>query len=298
MPLGCRMMRPSGIRGRTLTARIGMRVLTTLFFATLLVGCASSRHNQGPDLARAAGWQWELLPAGLFDIAATWNGAPRAETLVVYLEGDGFAYVFPNQPSNDPTPNDPIALHLALTQPGSAAIAWLARPCQYTIPDNMRNCSVIRWTSGRYSPEIIESMDVAVTTLKQRSEAHRLILVGYSGGGAIATLLAARRRDVVKLVTIVANLDLNYWTTRDGLSPLSNSLDPVMDGARLGTIPQIHFTGGKDDTVGTDVVQSYLGHLPPNTPATLKEIPNFNHACCWVRDWPLLATQAGLTETK
>jgi len=82
---------------------------------------------------------------------------------------------------------------------------------------------------------------------------------------------------------------LGYWTTRDELTPLSGSLDPVSVANNLRTIEQIHFTGGKDHVVGTDVVASFLRHLPPNSPARLVEIRDFTHDCCWVRDWPTIA---------
>jgi pimeloyl-ACP methyl ester carboxylesterase len=70
-------------------------------------------------------------------------------------------------------------------------------------------------------------------SLKQRSGSTRLTLVGYSGGGTIAVLLAARRSDVAEVITVAANLDVGYWTQRDGLSPLTGSLDPAGGNPRL-----------------------------------------------------------------
>lgn len=215
---------------------------------------------------------------------------PRAEseTLVIYLEGDGLAYVHPSQPALDPTPSDPVALDLALADPARTAVAWLGRPCQYTLPDHGRGCEAAYWTTRRYAPEIIASISTAVDTLKTRSRAKRLVLVGYSGGGAIAVLLAARRSDVMALVTVAANLDLGTWTAQGQLSPLTGSLDPAQAATAVGTIPQLHFTGGQDRTVGTAVVRSYMARLPQGAPARLVEIPEFTHACCWAKDWPNL----------
>ena len=53
-------------------------------------------------------------------------------------------------------------------------------------------------------------------------------------------LLAARRSDVDKVVTVAANLDLAYWTRRDRLAPLVGSLDPAGVAGAMGTIPQVH----------------------------------------------------------
>jgi pimeloyl-ACP methyl ester carboxylesterase len=244
------------------------------------------RKSLGPRLSQDAGWTWENLDGGRFRLAsavAPVNSSPR---LVVYLEGDGFAYVRPSRPSQDPTPADPVALRLALSHPRTADpvnVAWLGRPCQYVASDS---CASAYWTGLRYAPEILDSIGAAIDQLKNRTHAGDLVLVGYSGGGAIAVLLAARRHDVKGIVTVAADLDLAYWTKRHGLSPLTGSLDPADAAASLGSMPQIHFTGGRDDVIGTDVVRSYLRRLPSGAPAKVIEIPDFTHSCCWSRDWP------------
>ncbi len=268
------------------------RGAAVLLLAVLtLAACASSRQREGPELVRAAGWQWEILPAGPFDLAVAAPRRAGAETLTVYLEGDGFAYVTAGQPARDPTPADPVALRLALADPAAGATAWIGRPCQYTQPEHGRGCQVGYWTTRRYAPEVLDSVEAALDVLKRRSGSRRLVLVGYSGGGAVAVLLAARRADVVKVITVAADLDLDYWTRRDGFSPLSGSLDPARYSERLRKIPQLHFTGGKDRVVGTDVVRSYLDHFPPDGTARLVEIPDFTHSCCWARDWPSLLSR-------
>src|SRR3546814_2839304 len=63
------------------------------------------------------------------------------------------------------------------------------------------------WTSARFSDGVIVSMSDALDRLKEEAGASSLDLVGYSGGGGVAVLLAARRRDVVSIVTIAGNLD-------------------------------------------------------------------------------------------
>jgi dienelactone hydrolase len=130
--------------------------------------------------------------------------------------------------------------------------------------------------------------------LKEESGARRLVLVGYSGGGAIAVLLAARRSDVSEIITVAADLDLDYWIHRDSLSPLTGSLDPANVAVQVQKIPQVHFTGSGDRVVGTDVARAYLSHLPPGAPVRLIEVPGFTHDCCWARDWPSLITAAAI----
>lgn len=270
------------------------RGLAAMVLVVLLAACAQPRHETGPALAQAAGWRWEILSAGAFDLAVAAPPRRMGDVLTVYLEGDGFAYVNARQPALDPTPIDPVSLKLAFADPGTGAVAWIGRPCQYTLPDHGRNCRTALWTTSRYAPEVVDSMGMAVDVLKRRSGSGRVILVGYSGGGAIAALLAARRSDVVKIITVAANLDLEYWTRRDDLSPLAGSLDPARQSAEtLGRIPQLHFTGGRDRIVGTDVARSYLDRLSPHSAARLVEIPDFTHSCCWAKEWGLLLSRYG-----
>jgi dienelactone hydrolase len=270
------------------TARLFLLVLLLL----PLAACTASRRAEGPDLARAAGWRWEILRAGAFDLAVARPPPRRAETLTVYIEGDGFAYVRPRQPALDPTPTDPVALRLALADPKGDAVAWVARPCQYTLPDHGRACSQDVWTTARYGPAVVDAIGEALDRLKIEAEARRILLVGYSGGGALAVLLASRRSDVVGIVTVAADLDLDYWTRRDGLMPLTGSLDPAQAADRVGAIPQVHFAGAKDTVIGTDVAASFMKHLPAGAPAHLVEVPGFTHSCCWAEAWAGLLREA------
>lgn len=93
-------------------------------------------------------------------------------------------------------------------------------------------------------------MGRALDVLKASTGAARLVLVEYSGGGAVAVLLAARRNDVAGLVTVAANIDLGYWTRRNQLAPLIGSLDPATFADQIADLPQVHFTGSRDDVVG------------------------------------------------
>lgn len=268
-----------------------MKTSTALFSLILLSACASPRKEVGRHEALASGWTWEVLSAGSFDLAAAAPMGRSGEVLTVCLEGDGLAYVHPNQPAMDPTPSDPVALRVALADPASGPVAWIGRPCQYTMPEHGRSCRVEYWTTARYAPEVVDNLGDAIDILKRRSGAKRLVLIGYSGGGALVVLLAARRNDVMAVITVAANLDLGYWTKRDGLTPLSGSLDPADAASSLGKLPQIHFTGGQDKAVGTDVARSFMTRLPPGAPARLVEIPDYTHTCCWARDWPKLVTE-------
>ncbi len=274
------------------------QVWAVIAVAAVLAACGTADllpgRSQGAYYAKQAGWSWGMVDAGGFFLATALAPNPAgARPLAVYIEGDGLAFVGAHTPSADPTPLTPFALRLALAYHGPAA--YVARPCQFTTdPTNARGCQVAYWTSHRYAPEVIDAVGRAVDDLKRRSGAGRVILVGYSGGGAVAALLAARRSDVVGLVTVAANLDLGYWTRHDGLAPLTGSLDPADQAPALRTLPQVHFAGSRDDTVAPAVARSFLARLGPDSSARLVEIPDFDHHCCWLKDWANLVNRPEL----
>lgn len=200
----------------------------------------------------------------------------------MYLEGDGFAWFSPDQPSSDPTPIDPVGLKLALVQP-DGAVVYLGRPCQYVASPA---CSVADWTNRRFAPEIIEAMDRAIDQLKREYRAEGLILVGYSGGGAVAALVAARRHDVAALVTVAGNLDPRAWADYHALSPLDGSLDPADEIEALADIPQWHFVGSEDANIPPSLVEAFASRFPPgHRPRVIVE-SGVDHHAGWVGRWP------------
>lgn len=272
-------------------------LLQALAIAFLLSACSSThlmpRQQKAAFFAEKAGWDLQVLKGGQFDVASFARPQHRTGApLAIYIEGDGLAFLDRYTVSPDPTPEDPIGLRLALSHPGANAI-YLARPCQYSSLTD-RRCNATYWTTRRYSPEIVESIDRAIDDAKRRTGARDVILAGYSGGGAIAVLLAARRTDVAGIVTIAANLDIGYWTRRDRLAPLAGSLDPAEFADRVSAIPQVHFTGGRDDVVGADVVQSYVNRMKDRGRTAVIAMADFDHRCCWAAEWQRLAMRPEL----
>jgi pimeloyl-ACP methyl ester carboxylesterase len=239
--------------------------------------------------ARLVDARWQ---AGWVDVGAIRlsTAAPRAppvgDVLTVYIEGDGYAWRSPSTPSDDPTPIDPVALGLALAQPGGRA-AWIARPCQYANAA-ATGCDPALWTDGRFSAPAVDAVTHAVDVVKQAADARRVVLVGYSGGAAIAALVAARRDDVVALVTVAGNLDHRAWTAHHRVRPLRTSLDPLDALPALAAIRQWHFVGGRDRVVPPMLVESFAARLRGSARPVVIVEPDFDHRCCWVRDWPQL----------
>lgn len=117
-----------------------------------------------------------------------------------------------------------------------------------------------------------------------KAPARKLVLIGYSGGGVVAALVAARRSDVALVIAVAAPLDVADWTRRLGLSPLAGSQVPLDQVERLSRVPLVAFAGQKDETVPVASIASAVGQLGPS--AKLVVVPGFDHRCCWVRDWP------------
>jgi dienelactone hydrolase len=228
------------------------------------------------------------MDAGYFVLRAyvpvQWSAS---DALTVYIEGDGQAWLTESQPSADPTPRHAMALALALRQPEGNAV-YLARPCQFVEGGARRNCRPSYWMDQRFAPEVVSAMDQALSQLKQQRQAKRLRLVGYSGGGAIAALLAARRPDVAHLTTVAGNLDHATWTGLHHLSPLTGSLNPADLWRQLEGIEQLHFLGDADRTMPEQVAKSYRDKFPAEAPIALVHLSGFDHSCCWALEWPTL----------
>lgn len=260
-------------------------ILACLTLSACATYSPETRRQHANGLALAQHWQPLLIPTQIFDMAAYIPSSPSASnTLTIYIEGDGLAWLSRHRLSADPTPKNPLALQLALRHPAGSA-AYLARPCQYVTSTQSQNCSRKYWSSHRFAPEVIAASNEAITALKTRLQAKELILVGYSGGGAVAALVAARRNDVKQLITVAGNLDHRAWTQRQGISPLSGSLNPADAWRKLVNIQQIHFVGSKDTVIDPSIIRSYQQHFPSNKQPEVRVIDDVDHHCCWSERW-------------
>lgn len=263
------------------------------FLSVLLLGMLTActhlsvqnRQQIAYELVKQAGWDQQILSTPYFPLRAYLPTPKPVSTLTIYIGGDGLAWINRSTSSSDPTPMNPLALKLALADNIDTNVAYLARPCQY-----VRNalCKRRYWTSARFAPQVIVSMDAAVSSLKKQFHAKSIQFVGYSGGGAVAALVAARRHDVSRLITVAGNLDHQAWTRLHHVSPLSDSLNAADFWQKLVDIPQIHFVGGSDHNMPLIVAESYRHRFPVGHKPKIKVINSADHHCCWVNQWPAL----------
>lgn len=282
-----------------------LRCLGAVVLAAALSGCSTSpleRRERVFELAAAHGWRPLLFQTDNFAVQAfVPESAPNAQQLNVYIEGDGLAWLNRHTPSFAPTPSDPLALRLAIAD-ASASAVYLARPCQYTAGPDFRNCKPRYWTSHRFAAELVEAIDQALDQLQETQDVRPLMLIGYSGGAAMAAMLAARRQDVVGLVTVAGVLDAQAWTRSLRLAALTGSLEPRDAAPRLSGLPQWHFLGEKDQTVPATLLDGFLLAQRPLAASgasvpVIQRLERFDHHCCWVEAWPELSrTFAPITQ--
>lgn len=244
------------------------------------------RTMQAASLAKKAGWHAHTMHSSRFTLQTYRSPAPKkANRLTIYIEGDGLAWLSETMPSTNPTPIVPTGLQMAIHDQKNNPIVYLARPCQYVLKEEWAGCRQAYWTNLRFSPEVINAMNQAVDRLKNEYRAQHIVLIGYSGGGTIATLIAARRTDVIQLTTIAAILDTDFWVRHERLTPLYGSLNPADAWENLTNVPQTHWVGGKDTVAPKDVALAYGKRFPATKKPSIRVIPSFDHACCWATDW-------------
>ncbi len=212
----------------------------------------------------------------------------RHDALHLYIGGDGTPWQRGRFPAKDPTPRYPVALTLLAQDPTPSAL--LGRPCYHGLA-TAPPCQESVWTDGRYSATVVSSMTVAAIRLSQDFAIGELVLVGYSGGGTLAVLMAETLPSVRAVVTIAANLDITAWTQRHGYHPLTRSLNPHERQPLPASIQQLHLVGGNDTNVPSTIVQTYAKRQPQ---AQVWLFPGDDHRCCWPQRWPdALAWLAG-----
>lgn len=244
---------------------VNIKFALLLFFVFayfILPGCNSlqTRIDNADAIALKSNFEKYIIKTKNFDLVSYQKINSSSKIAVIYIEGDGLAWTSKRRVSTNPTPDNPVALKLASTDPFSN-IVYIARPCQYVDLSHETYCKADYWTNKRASKEIIESIDTAISKIKTKSGIKQIRLVGYSGGATIAAILAAIRNDVIDLRTIAGNLDINIFSQTHKVSPLYGSLNPIDYAEKLVKIPQTHFVSKNDTIITHDITNSYANNL-------------------------------------
>jgi hypothetical protein len=258
-----------------------VRAIGPLFWLLVVAqisGCASPSQRID-DRAADLGYQRVVVRGdGFSHVAYIKNGRVTPNSaLHVYLEGDGTPWVRKRVAAADPTPRTPLMLELMLLDP--APSLYLGRPCYHGL-NKAKACTPDMWTDKRYSEAVVASMSAALDRLSVDYQA--LVLLGHSGGGALAMLLAERQPKTEIVITVAANLDTERWAALHKQQPLTGSLNPATRPPLPPRIRQMHFAGGRDDNVPPTLVRDAIAQQQG---ATFRVFPKQDHSCCWRDVW-------------
>lgn len=254
-------------------------MLLVALLAAACSGCAANGERIDAQAAAMGLARTDVVHVGLRSHAYMKPGA-TGNTLTAFLEGDGQPWRRDIGINFDPATGNPIALHLLARTSGP--VAYFVRPCYLSTRE--AGCNPDLWTSARYSEAVIDSMAAAIGDSMRRANAKSVELVGYSGGGALAVLVAERLAGVASVTTIGANLDIEAWTTHHGDLPLERSLNPARS-ERAHPWRELHLQGARDSIVPRATTDAYFARYPN---AQRRVIAEFDHVCCWVEAWPQL----------
>ncbi|MFH1691665.1 MAG: alpha/beta hydrolase [Candidatus Omnitrophota bacterium] len=253
-----------------------------------ILGCAvlpvfKDRRSVADDVVAKTGFVKEYIKAGDFILMTYQKFNRSSDSVSIYIEGDGRAWENKHQLSDDPTPSNPVALRLAVVD-SADNVAYVARPGQYFLL-GLSECDSKYWSGQRFSPEVVESFNKIIDLLKEKSSAKNIELIGYSGGGAIAVLVAAERDDVITLRTVGGNLNTDALCAYHHVSQLDGSLNPLDVAQKVAYIPQRHFVGSKDKVVPSEVVESFVEKEGDRCFERITVVEGASHNGGWHKRW-------------
>ncbi len=257
-----------------------------------VLGCSTflNKASLADHIARKANFTKEYINTGDFTLLSYQRLNKGSDSIRIYIEGDGKAWESRHELSGDPTPSNPLALRLAILDPAEN-VAYIGRPGQYPI-DDIEECDSKYWSKLRFAPEVIDAFNKAIDQLKEAAKASQVELVGYSGGGAIAVLVAARRNDVASIRTIGGNLDPKAFCQYHKVDPLEGSLDPMVIAQEISHIPQRHFIGSRDTVVPDAIAWSFVKEEGDRGYDRITIVKGATHTKPWPQRWKYLLTLA------
>jgi pimeloyl-ACP methyl ester carboxylesterase len=262
--------------------KLRRKLLTAAFISLVISACSTPPSSVFQRQSVNLGLTESSIDTPLFELAVFDNGKQSANSeLHVYLEGDGIPFIQNRFINIDPTSTK--ATTLALISQDDAHSILVGRPCYHG--KFSASCSDNKWwTSHRYSTEVVEAIAGAINAYNQNGD--KVVLIGFSGGGALAMLMADKINGLKKLVTINANLDIDAWTNYHSYTPLSGSLNPIKSSIENQDIRQLHLLGERDK----NVPHSHWADKIKGNNSSVLSYPNFGHHCCWSSAWPQILT--------
>jgi predicted esterase len=198
-----------------------------LALLTTTVSAASCRSPQTQWTENDGGTtHWIEVPAGRLKTRVyTGTAVSRPPVLVLVLHGD--------LPEPPPSYQYEFAKHIAETSTGVVA-AGVLRP-GYADPAGDRSSGDMgRAVADNYSPEVVDAVALAARELARAHGAHAIVLVGHSGGAAIAANLLGRHPDLAHGAVLAAcGCDPVKWRA----TRRAETGNPIFDGPTRSLLP-------------------------------------------------------------
>ena len=236
------------------------KIKTALLFAFFVLASGCAHKNPLTD------FQFQTVMAPPYVLASWYRISELGAPIRIYIEGDGHSFDAYNRPTANPTPKSTFLREIAANDP-NPNVAYLGRPCQYL---QTNTCTQDDWTCGRFSPQIVNSMEQSVLQLAKKGQTQNIILIGYSGGAQIAGLVGVKHPKMMnRIITIAGVLDQEAWTAYHQDTPLNKSLNLRNYKEIFDQIPQTHFIGKKDRVVPNHLTENFV--QDKNTIITLEK---------------------------
>lgn len=264
------------------------KFISAIAVVILTTGCVTTTagYRAADKLALEHHLKEEYLNTDLCTLTVFHKFNRPGVPITVYIEGDGTAWRSRRELSDDPTPRHPLVLSLAAMDP-SDNVAYLARPGQLTA-SGRPDCDPAYWSGKRFSREVVNAMNSAIDNLKSESRSEEINLIGYSGGAAIAVIIAAQRKDVISLRTIAGNLDHEAVNQYHKVTSLEGSLNPIDFSNKVSAIPQRHFTASGDHIVPIFIARSFVAKEGDEKGESITVVEGTTHFSGWQKAWPSL----------
>ena len=256
------------------------RAAGLLLLLAILAGCVTAPVERLASQARLAGLQPVSLPAADFMLQG-FERATAGRHARIYIEGDGRPWRAGGRViADDPSPRNLPALTWMASLPGPSL--YLGRPC-YFQTSAQPACNAMLWTYGRYSDQVVAAMAQGLQSWLQRHpQIDSLTLVGHSGGGVLALLLAERVPVVVEVVTLAAPTDVALWAQLHQYTPLFASLNPADIEQWRPQVRRRLFFGEQDRQVPP---ASFVASAQTIPGAQVSVVPGIGHDCCGPELW-------------
>ncbi len=258
-------------------------ILNVIIAIILLTSCsATNSNNDSPAFNKMKGFDKILVQGEDFWITTYQKITDNTKPYIFYIEGDGRPFIGKRRISSNPTPTSKMFRNLVEID-ARPNVIYVARPCQYTSVDMNPKCRDFSyWTNKRMSEDSVIAINEVINKINPKGKFFSII--GYSGGGAIAVLIAARNPNTKNIITIAGNLDHKAFTKYHGVINMDESLNPIDYAHIVRNIPQLHLSGGKDKKVPSFIAERYIKTANSNC-VHHKIFPTFTHYDGWTNIW-------------